>query len=245
MSRLVLIRHAQATLSGTRHQAFSDYDRLSPLGVTQAEHLAEELVASGVGFDRIFVGPSRRHSQTVDAVRAAFERAGRGWPEEETLDAFAEHDGASVVQRALEAPDFDPSLVRLRERSEEAGEADRLRIYFEAFRHVLRRWSRGDLPGALNGGESWADFRARVERGVERVFASMEPGGRAAVFTSGGPIGSAVAWCLGLDDEAALELAWVLQNATLTELVRRGDRTTLERFNAQPRIAASDLHTYV
>jgi broad specificity phosphatase PhoE len=245
MSRVVLIRHAQATLSGKRHQAFSDYDRLSPLGRTQADHLAEELVSSGVGFDRVYVGPSRRHRETAEAVRAAFERAGRPWPGEIAHEGFAEHDGASVVQRALDTPDFDDRLVELRARSDEATESERLKIYFRAFRHVLRRWAREELPDSVDGGESWADFRARVRRGVEDVLASVEPRGRAAVFTSGGPVGSAVAWCLELGDEAALELAWTLQNATLTELVRRNGRTTLERFNAQPRISASDLHTYV
>jgi len=245
MSRLVLIRHAQATLSGERNRAFSDYDRLSPLGVTQADHLGMEFVAAGLRFDRVFVGPSQRHRETAAAVRSAFTEAKRPWPEEVTLEAFGEHEGAAVVQRALEAPDFDERLLRLRERSEHADERERLRIYFQAFRHVLRRWAREDLPPSIDGGESWASFRDRVARGVERVFATVEPSGRAAVFTSGGPVGCAVAGCLGLGDEAALEFAWALQNATVTELVRRDGRTALERFNAQPRIAASELHTYV
>ena len=245
MSRVLLIRHAQATLSGRRHQAFSDYDRLSPLGRAQAEHLADELVSSDVVFDRVYVGPARRHRETADAVRAAFGRAERPWPEEVVHDGFAEHDGAALVQRALEAPDFDDRLRELQSLADVADERERLRLYFRAFRHVLRRWARAELPPSVDGGVRWTDFRTRVEQGVQEVLASVEPGGRAAVFTSGGPVGAAVAWCLGLGDEAALELAWTLQNATLTEIVRRGGRTTLERFNAQPRISASALHTHV
>jgi broad specificity phosphatase PhoE len=245
MSRLVLVRHAQASLSDKRDQAFSDYDRLSPLGMTQAQRLAEEFVASGALFDHVVVGPSRRHRQTADAVRTAYEAAGRPWPEETVHEGFAEHEGASVVQRALAAPDFDDALVTIRHRIEEAHDAERLRVYFEAFRRVLRLWARGALPDDVDTGERWADFRTRVERAVDSVMGSIEPGGRAVVFTSGGPVGSAVAWALGLDDDSALDLAWTLQNATVTEIVRRDGRVALERYNAQPSLAAVDLHTYV
>ena len=65
------------------------------------------------------------------------------------------------------------------------------------------------------------------------------------VFTSGGPIGSTVASVLGLVDEQALELAWILQNATLTELLFAGGRVSLKSFNVQPRLGSPELCTYV
>jgi hypothetical protein len=65
------------------------------------------------------------------------------------------------------------------------------------------------------------------------------------VFTSAGPIGATVAWALGLGDEAALELAWMVDNATLTELLFDADRVSLKSFNVQPRVGSAELHTYV
>jgi broad specificity phosphatase PhoE len=246
MSRLLMIRHAQATLSAEPNRAFGDYDRLSDLGLRQAEHLGEELAASGTVFDRVRVGPARRHRQTADAVASVYERLGLPWPEVETVEELAEHQGASVVERALERPDHDEELLRLREATIVAESADaRLRLYFQAFRRVTLQWAQGSLPPSLDGQEDWRSFRARVEVGVGRMLAGPEVARTTAVFTSGGPIGSTVAWALGLGDQAALELAWTLQNATVTELVQREGRVWLKSFNAHPRIGSAELHTHV
>jgi hypothetical protein len=65
------------------------------------------------------------------------------------------------------------------------------------------------------------------------------------VFTSGGPVGSAVAWALGLGDEQALDLAWMVDNATVTEILFSGEQVSLKSFNVQPRIGAAELVTGV
>ena len=62
MSRLILIRHAQASFSRDPVNAFRDYDELSELGQKQADRLAEageqlmHLVTSEVG-DIVVVNP--------------------------------------------------------------------------------------------------------------------------------------------------------------------------------------------
>jgi broad specificity phosphatase PhoE len=109
---------------------------------------------------------------------------------------------------------------------------------------VTRLWARGELPDGLVE-EPWQAFRARVERGVRQILAEAGRGTTVAAFTSGGPIGSTVARVLGLDDERALELAWTVENATLTELLFTEGRVSLKSFNAQPRIGAPELVTYV
>jgi broad specificity phosphatase PhoE len=93
--------------------------------------------------------------------------------------------------------------------------------------------------------ESWQAFRARVHEGVHEILAESGRGATVAAFTSGGPIGSTVAHVLGLDDERALELAWTVENTTLTELLFTEGRVSLKTFNAQPRIGAPELVTYV
>ncbi|HET9949654.1 MAG TPA: histidine phosphatase family protein, partial [Longimicrobiales bacterium] len=109
---------------------------------------------------------------------------------------------------------------------------------------VTRAWASGELA-VDHEAESWQEFRARVEAGVRRIMATSGRGSTVAAFTSGGPVGSIVAWALGLDDVRALELAWIVENATLTELLFSGGRVSLKSFNMQPRIAATELVTYV
>jgi len=244
MSRLILIRHGQASLSTDPHRAFHDYDRLTPLGVRQSEALGLELAAAGTLFDRVIVGPSVRHAQTAEAAADACRTEGVRWPDVEVLGDLGEHSGSSVVERALEDPGDDAELVALKQAIAEADDRGRTRAYFRAFGAITRRWVRRALPERLGVEEDWQAFRARVEAGVRRIVDSSD-GRTVGVFTSGGPIGSTVALALGLDDPAALELAFVVQNATVTELRVRDGRVRLRSFNTQPRLGSRELHTDV
>ena len=259
MSRLILVRHAQASFSPDPSRAFDDYDRLSELGHQQAEALGEELVAAGVALDRVYTGPAARQRQTAEGVASVYARHGRPFPELLTIGALEEHSGATVVRRALAEPAYEADRVRLgialeaagmrsgtagADAREAAAHVDPTRAYFAVFQRVTRMWARRELPEAL-ADESWQVFRARVEAGVRQILAESGRGTTVAAFTSGGPIGSTVARVLGLDDERALELAWTVENATLTELLFSEGRVSLKSFNAQPRIGAPELVTYV
>lgn len=240
LSRLVLVRHAQASLSSDPARAFDDYDRLSELGRKQAEALAEELVAGAVAFDRVLCGPAARHRETLDLVAAVYAHHARPWPSPEIDADLGEHLGARVVARALEQPQHHAELALP---STEG--SDPTRAYLATFRAVTRRWARGELPPELEVEEGWTSFRARVERCVRRILDAAGKGETIGVFTSGGPIGSTVAWALGLSDERAIELAWVVQNATLTEILFDGRRVSLASFNVQPRLGRREMHTHV
>ena len=246
MSRLILVRHAQATLSLDKTQAFDDYAKLSALGMTQSEALGEELVAAGVIFEHVFVGPAVRHSQTAEIVGAVYKRCGHHWPEPEIQEGLAEHDGARVVERALAHPNFRDELKKLEDlaAAEGSGSNDVQRAFFSVFRSVTRKWARQELPEELVK-ESWQDFRERVGTSVGKIFQALQESATMGVFTSGGPIGSTVASVLGLTDEQALELAWVVQNATLTELLFREGLASLKSFNVLPRLGSPELSTYV
>jgi broad specificity phosphatase PhoE len=245
MSRLVLIRHAQASFSSDPERAFQDYDRLSELGRRQAEALGEELVAADVAFDRVYSGPAVRHQETTESVASAFARLARPWPEPVTVEELGEHQGARVVRRALDLPKYREVRALL-----EAGigggsvDPELRRAYLIVFRRVTREWARGELSFGSDE-ESWRSFRGRVEAGVRRILSEAGRGATVGVFTSGGPIGSTVAWALGLGDEQALELAWIVENATITELLFNGDRVSLKSFNVQPRLSARELITHV
>lgn len=259
MSRLILIRHAQASFSPDPSRAFVDYDRLSELGHQQAEALGEELVAAGIAFDRAYTGPAARQRQTAEGVADVYARHGRPFPELLASDELEEHDGATVVRRALAEPGFEEERQRLGVALEAAemragtggadaraaaARPDPTRAYFSVFQRVTRQWARGELPDGLVE-ESWQAFRARVDAGIRQIMSASGRGTTVAAFTSGGPIGSTVAGVLGLGDEKALELAWTVENASLTELLFSEGRVSLKSFNAQPRIGAPELVTYV
>ncbi|HSH76704.1 MAG TPA: histidine phosphatase family protein [Longimicrobiales bacterium] len=255
MSRLILVRHGQASFSPDPSRAFADYDRLSPLGIEQGVALGEELLAAGIEFDKVYSGPAVRQRQTAEAVGSVYARHSRPWPSLRTDEGLEEHDGAGLVQSLLSGPEHSEERLRLgieAPSGEASAEGVRRRTakphstreYLTVFRKVTRRWVRGELrPGLVD--ESWQAFRARVEAGVRRI---MEESGRGATvvgFTSGGPIGSTVAWALGLGDEQALELAWVVENATLTEFLFSDGRMSLKSFNVQPRLGSPGLVTHV
>ena len=246
MSRLILVRHAQASFSADPERAFQDYDRLSDLGRRQAEALGGEMADAGVSFDRVYSGPSVRHRETAELVGVAYARLGLGFPEILPAEALAEHQGARVVRRALEGEHYAEERGRLAAAANggDAASPELRRVYLTVFRHVTRQWARRELPTAP-AEESWQTFRARIEAGVRRILDETGKGATVGVFTSGGPIGSTVAWALGLDDERALELAWIVENATLTELLSTDGRVSLKSFNVQPRIASTELITYV
>lgn len=250
MSRLLLVRHAQASFSPDPARAFTDYDRLSSLGFRQAEALGRELAAAGLVFDRVYSGPAARHRETAEAVGRVYGARGLPWPAVVEHEALAEHEGAHVVRRALDHPAYAEERAELDAVLAQGGPASHggslahARAYLRVFRRVTRRWARGELPVSLSS-ESWTAFRARVEQGLRAILAEAGQGATAIAFTSGGPIGSAVAWALGLGDEQALELAWIVENASVTELLHGQGRTSLKSFNVQPRLGARELVTHV
>lgn len=246
MSRLLLIRHGQASFSAHPERAFEDYDRLSELGIRQSSALGDELASGGVLFDRVYSGPLLRQRQTAECVAQAYERASLAWPGIKEMPELAEHEGSRVVRHALSSEaEHEDALNRLLSTTGADGEeVELMRTYFSVFRRVTRKWARGETA-APDVEETWQAFRARVDSGVRRVLAESGKGVTVGMFTSGGPVGSTVAWALGLGDEQALELAWMVENATVTELLFSGDEVSLKSFNVQPRLGAPEMVTGV
>ncbi|GMR11962.1 MAG: histidine phosphatase family protein [Gemmatimonadota bacterium] len=243
MSRIILLRHAQASFADGG-SITDGYDQLSPLGYRQSAALAEELAESGTVFDRVVMGPAKRHRQTAETVEALYEARGLPWPEPQVIDALDEHQGAFVMTRALEHTDGDAELADLAAGLAADGEA-RVLAFFQVYRVVSERWAREELSDEVSGEESWKAFRRRVEGALQRVIDESEDGETVGVFTSGGPICAGAAWVLGLDDVKAMELTWVMRNASMTELLYPFGRVVLGSFNTLPRFDSPNMVTYV
>jgi broad specificity phosphatase PhoE len=233
----LFVRHGRASAFGT------DYDVLSPVGVEQSEAFGAWIAEEQLAFDAVFVGPRKRHAQTLEAVSRTLTARGRPLPRGDVVAELDEHDGISLVFKLLPMLALDDPKLRAIVEATARGEQPATADILDAFKRVTRRWVRGEI--GHDEVESWAAFRARIGRALERI-ASIGRGKKALVITSAGAVASAVAEALGVrDDEKVLDLSWAAYNASLTELAFGGGRWGLRTFNATPHLREPRLVTRV
>ena len=239
MSVALFIRHGKASAFGSA----MDYDQLSPPGVEQSELLGTWLADERLHFDAVFVGPRKRHAQTLEKVVDVFAARGAPLPPATLIPELDEHDGMNLVFKLLpQLAAEDPKLraiVEATARGEHPAPSDVL----AAFKRVTRRWVVGELGHPEV--ESWGAFRSRVGRAMLRI-GEVGRGKRVLVFTSAGAVASAAALALALGDEQrVLDLSWALYNGSVSELEFREDRWGLRTFNGTAHLSDERLLTAV
>ncbi len=237
MSVLTLIRHGQASF-------FSDhYDQLSALGEQQSRALGEYWSRRGIVFDTVYTGPRERQQRSAELAVAAFRRNGKSCPEPVVFADLDEYDLKGLLR--ILAPELarqNADFARLAERYLRNDGEERMRSFQPMFEMLLQHWQSGTPDCA--GLETWSAFRARVHRAIRQLQERAVSGGRVALFTSGGFIGSAAQLALAAPDRTALELMWRLRNGSITEFAITRDRFTLDSFNAIPHLEDPALWTY-
>lgn len=238
MSRVVLVRHAQASFLEP------NYDKLCATGEVQARLLGEYWARRGVLFSRAWSGPRVRQVQTARLAEEAYRKLGREFPELAVMNEFDEFPAEAVLKlglpHVLERSQQVRHLHRAFELARDSGE--RKRSFQQMFETVIGMWVRGEL--VIDGVESWQDFCVRVDRGIAAIVNSVTPAGDSLVFTSGGPIGVAMRRALNLSHADTLQLTWMSRNASFAEFLSSGDRFTLSTFNAHPHLEDESLLTY-
>ena len=237
MSVLFLVRHGQASFHG------DDYDQLSERGTEQARRLGVHWVERNLIFDHVYLGPRRRHRQTLEAVAAVYRERGLNWPAPVELAELDEHSGQDVLTRSL--PDLarrDPLIREMQETWRKDPEAAQ-REFLRLFQKVARMWVRREL--SLPDLEAWHQFRDRVGRGLANITSGAGRKKKVVAFSSGGPVAAAMGRALSLDDEKTLELSWVVWNAAYTEFLFSSGRFSLLAFNTTPHLADSQLLTFI
>jgi broad specificity phosphatase PhoE len=238
MGRLFLVRHAQASFLA------QDYDKLSPLGESQARLLGEYWSRRRFVFDRVGCGPANRHAQTARIVAEVFKKDGLDFPEPSVIPEFDEFQAEAVMD------DIVPRLVeeneeirRLHDAFHQSGsKAERHSRFQRLFEAAIAKWVNGEI--AVNNVESWQEFCVRVNTGLTDFLANATKGEVAAIFTSGGPIGVAVQRALHLSAMDTLRTAWMSRNCSFSEFLFSGDRLTLSSFNAFPHLDDEAQLTY-
>jgi broad specificity phosphatase PhoE len=212
MSEIYFFRHGQASFGE------DNYDRLSPLGVRQAQCLAKHLARTGKLFDAVYYGEMERQQNTAREFLNHYSRIGLAVTSPVVYKAFNEYDSFAVWQALIpEMLQEDPSI---------AGELDRLpgdqKAFQRVFAPLMARWISGNYQA--DNIPRWDDFARRVKLGIKELTARHVGHKRLAVFTSGGPISVAVQTSLDLSDSKALEISWQLLNASITRIKfsRRG-----------------------
>lgn len=238
MSHLILVRHGQAAFLS------DDYDRLSPIGETQARRLGDFWSARGISFDGVFTGPRVRQINTAKYVGESYAEAGLAWPAPVMIEELDEYDGDGILREILPAlAASDAGLQSLLDNYEQASEpTDRYKHFQKMFEAVTILWVRGTTASPRV--ESWRGFHDRVRRGMTRIVDGVTGGKRLAVFTSGGPISVMAQLAMRAPEEMAMELNWRIRNCSLTEIVFTKDRLTLDSFNGIPHLHDPALWTY-
>ena len=238
MSRVVLVRHAQASFLEPI------YDKLCATGEVQARLLGEYWARRGMLFNCAWTGPRVRQVQTGRIVEEAYRRVGREFPELTVMNEFDEYPAEAVLKQGLpqvlERSQAVRDLHRVFEQSKDADA--RKRSFQQMFETVIGMWVSGEL--GVDGVESWGDFCARVDRGITTIVNGAVPPGDSVVFTSGGPIGVAMQRALNLSHANTLQLTWMSRNASFSEFLSSGSRFTLSTFNAHPHLEEDSLLTY-
>lgn len=202
MGTIYLIRHAQASFGA------SSYDKLSTLGLEQAQILGRSLGARGLRPDVVVFGGMVRHRETAEACLQAHGL---------TLDAHADPTWNEYDHEALIAayrPAWRDGLVMT---AELYSTPDPRRTFQTIFAEAMARWMNGSHDGDYL--ESWGNFRARAAMAASNLCAALDRGQTALVFTSGGPIAAVISELLDLDVARTAQLSWTLANAGVTKLI--------------------------
>ncbi len=238
MSRLFLVRHGQASFLA------ADYDQLSPLGETQSRLLGKYWAQRSMPFERIATGPRARQRNTASLVAEAYRQAGAHFPETMVMPEFDEYDAEGVLKGAL--PELLETSQEVRESyrlfENSSTPSDRIKHFQAFFEIAVTKWICGDL--LVPGIESWAEFCARVNRGISQFISQCGHGVNAAIFCSAGPISVAVARALHLTPLDTVKVLWMSRNGSYSEFLFCGDRFTLSAFNAIPHLDHPSLLTY-
>lgn len=241
MSRLILIRHAQASLLS------DNYDQLSDLGHEQSQVLGKYLSERKLNFDAIYTGPLHRHWQTLGHVKDAFEAKGKEWKTPTELTELKEHQAPETMRTLL--PQLIERYPQVKRWTDQANENPALtrKTYLRIFHFFIEEWANGKVkdiqPDHL---EDWPTFRSEVKTGIQKILKENGKGRTVVAFTSGGTISATLGYALNMPHESQIiELNGKVKNTSITEFLFTDERFSLQNFNTLPHLQEDRLHTFV
>lgn len=217
MAAIYLIRHGQASFGQ------ANYDALSQLGKQQSHVLGEGLAKRRVRFDKIIHGGLTRHEETAEFCMKGFGEADPKLPF--NIDSrFSEYNHQEVIAR------HKPELSSHQTMAEYLASHDSPRKAFQLlFGEALQRWVSGDFDHEYS--ETWQSFQQRCREALHDLVNNENNYREIAIFTSGGPISITLQQVLELNNHQATNLSWSIVNASVTKLLFKNGRVSLNFFN--------------
>lgn len=223
-----------------------NYDQLSELGLRQSKILGAYLANSGEKFDKVFLGPLKRHRQTMECVQEAYQSRNLPWPTPVLVNGLDEHQGPEVMNMVL--PKLMEKNERLKNWSQKIEEFpnQKRKIHLQMFTYFMSEWAKGSLDVEHAPYLTWAEFRRQVQQGLEHILHNSGRGVTVAAFTSGGTTAAAVGHALQMnDEEKVMGLNGIVHNTAITEFLFSKEKITLKSFNRIPHLNSEELRTFV
>lgn len=221
MSELFIVRHGQASFGA------DDYDQLSAVGHEQAAILSEYWHGIGQRFDALYSGSLRRQLATAEGLRGQVEEQ-----DVQVDEGFDEYVSEHILEAYREQYAKADGFVTEGE-AFASGLKDR-RFFQRFLEKACQRWVQGELDSSSI--EPFPIFKQRVSDALERVMAANSKGRNVIIATSGGVIAMTVQKVLGMPDEQAINLNWVVYNTSITRIFFSGSRRSLSTFNGIPHL---------
>lgn len=239
MSTITYIRHGQASLFK------EDYDNLSELGWQQAELLGQYMAEHNFQVDQIFVGPLKRHAQTLEGIRKGFASKGTLPTNPVILEGLKEHKLPEIL-RAVK-----PALIETNEEIKAMAavstptEKEKIKEHFRMFEKVFLMWANEEIDDLYSGYHTFKEFRATALAALEKIKSETKKGESTIVVTSGGPVGASVGDTLLLSIKKMCEISWEVYNASMTSYKLTKNNFRLTEFNAIPHLTDPQMRTLV
>lgn len=219
MGTLYLFRHGQASFGA------ADYDQLSPLGAQQCQALGAYFAERNISFEAVMRGTLKRHAQSLDAFAVGYGvmPAALDWP------GLNEYDSEALIRSVHSGPLAKPDSPEV------------YRAHFRLLREGMAAWMAGRTAPA--GMPAYGDWVKGITSALDHVRANHS--GNVALFSSGGPISTAVGHVLGTSAETTIELNLRIRNSSITELAFTPKRHMLVSYNHVPHLDRPDRADWV
>tara|TARA_R110002072_G_scaffold172728_5_gene327059 strand:+ start:3567 stop:4244 length:678 start_codon:yes stop_codon:yes gene_type:complete len=208
MSKVILVRHAQASLGK------ANYDELSQRGFKQAELLGNYFSQYYQKPSTIISGTLKRHEQTAQALVKAYPQA-------------------LTYQQDADWNEFDfKKLIHLylKQRPNETPSTGDVRAFFSILKKSMLAWSQDELDGTSDKLENWDEFSARINRAFTRVM-KCESEGPQIIVSSGGSIAIKLMQILEISPKTMINLNFQIRNTSFSELLIKKHNIDLVTFN--------------
>jgi broad specificity phosphatase PhoE len=238
MSKIYLIRHAQASFLA------DDYDNLSDKGKLQSEALGQYFVANDIRFDKLFIGNLKRHQQTLDGFRQEYISKKIELPKPVYLEALNEHHALDALQFYYD--DFIAQNHTAKKLQQEAQKHPELKQKntVQIFALFLKAYASGKYAENHKTIQSWSSFREQTKKGVASILDQISKGETIGIFTSGGTKSAIIGDCLNISEEKISELNLVIRNTSFSQLLFSNNKLNVLSLNETPHLPKA-LITFV